>query len=738
MLTPLLGAAVQARKVRIVKALAQNSISIAHRPDAAVWRMVLRFDPSQLQLKIAARNALASAIPLIAGVVAGAPGAGIVASIGALNASFFDRSDSYFQRARRLLAVSGLGAFAVFAGGVSGGSRLVAALLVVCCGFIAGLSAALGSTVSYVGVVSLVVLIVFSAQPLSFERSAALASLALAGGLIQTIVAVAFWPAYRRRPEQRALADAYRELASMASAPVDLSGPPVATTRISLAQDALSTLYSVHTIQAERYISLLKQAERIRLRLLILNRLRNGLDCQPAGQPYGQLLDACFDRIAALLRGVAGALEGSEDSRLPVEHIRGLDELAERFREPVEQMAIAPTVQNARIQLDSVLGQLRSAMDLAGHATSRGEREFVQRQARRPWRLRLGGVLAILCANLTLRSSSFRHAVRLATCLAAGELVAAVLGWHRSYWLPMTIALVLRPDFGSTFTRGVLRLAGTLAGLVATTALIHFASPGIELEIACIIVCIFLLRYLGPANYALLTASVSAAVVLVLAMTGVAPDQVIVARSINTAAGGMLALLAYILWPTWEREQAGEAFADLLDADRLYFHTVRSAYLNPGASEAAQLDCTRQAARVARTNVEASVDRVLGEPGTQPERAKLLGAMLASSHRLAHAMMSLEAGLVDGERSGAPPAFPSFTRDVEITLHSLAAALRGSPLEPADLPDLREAHRALLGGSDASKAAHELVSRETDRLTNSLNTLAEQVLEWIAPQRASG
>jgi uncharacterized membrane protein YccC len=135
----------------------------------------------------------------------------------------------------------------------------------------------------------------------------------------------------------------------------------------------------------------------------------------------------------------------------------------------------------------------------------------------------------------------------------------------------------------------------------------------------------------------------------------------------------MLALVAYVLWPTWEREQARAAFADLLDAYRLYFHTVRSANLNPGASETMELDRTRQAGRVARTNVEASVDRVLGEPGTRPERAKFLVAMLASSHRLVHAMMSLEAGLVNAEPSGAPPAFQSFTHAVELTLHSLAA-----------------------------------------------------------------
>ena len=64
------------------------------------------------------------------------------------------------------------------------------------------------------------------------------------------------------------------------------------------------------------------------------------------------------------------------------------------------------------------------------------------------------------------------------------------------------------------------------------------------------------------------------------------------------------------------------------------------------------------------------------------------------------------------------------THDVEFTLHSRSAGLRGSPLEPPHLPDLREAHRALLGGANTIESTHELVSKDTDRLTNSLETLA--------------
>ena len=68
------------------------------------------------------------------------------------------------------------------------------------------------------------------------------------------------------------------------------------------------------------------------------------------------------------------------------------------------------------------------------------------------------------------------------------------------------------------------------------------------------------------------------------------------------------------------------------------------------------------------------------------------------------------------------PAFTDFAVKVEITLHSLAAALRGSRVAPEALPDLRSTYNQV--------AASGYPTAEIDRLTNSLNTLAEQVLRF--------
>jgi hypothetical protein len=104
--------------------------------------------------------------------------------------------------------------------------------------------------------------------------------------------------------------------------------------------------------------------------------------------------------------------------------------------------------------------------------------------------------------------------------------------------------------------------------------------------------------------------------------------------------------------------------------------------------------------------------------------------MLASSHRLVHAVMALEAGLARSSSTAAGPTFAKIAHDVEITLHALAAALRGSMLTLAMLPDLRDSHQALSDSGDAVGERHALVNVEMDRITNSLITLTDQILQF--------
>src|SRR5581483_2501103 len=155
---------------------------------------------------IALRNTLGVALPLVAGAALGRPSAGLVAAIGALNVSYSDGREPYRQRARRMLTSTASVALAVAAGGLLGREHAMLVVLTALAGFTAGMMGAVNQTAADLGVTTLATLIVFAAQAMTPLVALQSGALALAGGLLQTALAVASWPAGRYAPERRALA----------------------------------------------------------------------------------------------------------------------------------------------------------------------------------------------------------------------------------------------------------------------------------------------------------------------------------------------------------------------------------------------------------------------------------------------------------------------------------------------------------------------------------------------------
>ena len=124
--------------------------------------------------------------------------------------------------------------------------------------------------------------------------------------------------------------------------------------------------------------------------------------------------------------------------------------------------------QDAREQAEALAAEFRAAIGPPRTSEPRREDRF-SRTAR-------------LRANLSLQSTTFRHAIRLAIAVGAGDALARFLlnphDIQRTYWLPMTTSLVLKPDFTTTFTRGTLRIVGTLAGLLVATGLFRVSRVG--------------------------------------------------------------------------------------------------------------------------------------------------------------------------------------------------------------------------------------------------------------------
>jgi len=697
------------------------------------WRGVLHVDTAKMDPWIAARNAMGVAIPLAVGIAIGMPLGGLAVASGALNVSYSDGHDPYKQRAKRMLASSLLCAVAVMAGGLAGHHNAIAIPMIAIWAFGSGMAITLGPTGESLGVISLVVLIIYSAQTLTPERALQAGALAFAGGVMQMLLSLGLWPVRAYQPERRALANLYLTLGRAASSPAQLMKAPPPAEASTQAQEALAGRASDHSLESERFRLLLSQAERMRLRLFTLGRLLRRMRREKFGFDPAEMLEHFLESAARVMTAIGESLLRNRPAAIDESWVRELKDATETLRrshETAERSFLAAVVSDARFQMDALGGQLRAAVQMAGDLTPAGIEATEQREKARPSRQRITNDLARVVANLSLQSAVCRHAIRMAATVAVAEILSRTLETPRAYWLPMTTVLVLKPEFTVTFTRGLLRIAGTIAGLLLATAMFHFLPPGIGLEVVLIAAFVFLLRWAGPANYGIFGVAVSALIVLLVSITGISPKAVIVARGLHTIMGGTLALVAYVVWPTWERTQVAEMMARLLDSYRIYFLKVVDVLENREGAQPTDLDKLRLASRLARTNAVASVDRMQAEPGTRPEEVSLLIGMLASSHRFIHATLSVEAGFLPSARQTIRDEFRVFANDVSKTLEGLAAELRSARPPIPKWPDLREDHRRLTQNPLSAGEQYTLVNVEADRMTNSLNTLREQIEHW--------
>lgn len=686
-------------------------------PLVTFWRNLKKFDGSEISASLAARNALCITIPLLIGAWAGHPGSGIIAASGALNAAFSDGHDPYKRRTQKMTAASIMCGIAVFFGAVTGNNHLLAVGISCAWAFGVGMLGALGAAASDVGNVSLFTLCVYASQSMTPTDAALSGLLAMSGGFLQTASALILWPTLPYQPERRALGILYLSISDIAAAIPYVTGEPAATTQINQAQTALNSLTRDRTEQADRFLALLQNAEKIRLSLLVLVRLRRRIAREIETVPGIQALDNFTTQYAADLDLISYAIGTGNYAKLP--NLQTTRQLAKDFQAyswPGDSAFVNALVRDTQLQFDTLVKQLDAVLELFNVAKGTTPRDPIVEAIEQPWYLNLRSRAATLQSNLNTESAVFRHALRLSICIAVGDASARFLHMGRAYWAPMTIAIVLKPDFSSTFTRGILRIVGTMLGLTLATVLFHASPTGVYTHIVFIAALSFFMRWLGPGNYGIVAVTVTGIVVMMVAGTGIPPNEVIVARAGNTILGGTLALLSYALWPTWEKTRIRPVIADLLDTYRIYFKAVMEVYRGANSDK---LDGVRQAARVARTNAIASLDRAAVEPATDPAVLTNLNATVARSHDFVKCVMALEAALPKNRVACDTEHFRQFVNRVDEDLACLSEALRSPNSNcKAALPETPPR---------LTMEKYSLLNQEAERMVRALDLLAQTV-----------
>lgn len=659
------------------------------RPDVP-WRVVMR-------------NSAAVVLPLGVGLAMGHAAIGLGVAAGALNTMFADQPGPYRQRLRQLLLTSLAAALASLVGFLIGGQMLPMLAATMACGFFGGLLVVFGTDTARVGMTSMILLVVTASTPTNLTGALGAATLIFCGGLLLASFSLAAWPLQRFLPERRALAEVYRGLATLGRKTTDdAAEAPAMSEAMTGLQQTLLGRHHAHGRAMEAFGVLLELAERIRLALTAMTELEGARASQ------SQFRNA----VGGVLEAIADALESGDAPERAAALLASLREQHGAPAPHAEAAAIRPT------HIHALIGQLAAAVRNADWAGSRGELRASAAETRLPPVLRSTAIRATLRASLTPRSVAFRHAVRMAVCLSASLLISRLLELPHGYWLPMTAAIVLRADFAATFNIGLLRVLGTVLGLVLTTILLYVTPDQPWAHLALMALLCMAFRYLATAHYGIAVAALTGTVVILLSFEGVDSGAAVLDRVINTAMGCGVAMLAYVAWPTWERSHVRSALGEMLDAYAAYLRTL----IDPAGDDRRH---ARSAARTARINAQASIERMRSEPATPTALLKLSRNLFANGNRLARTAMTLEATLDELADLSRQTGFCDFIEDCSSALQAIAIALRTrKPLAP--IPDLRARQRLLVSRAQetADASAVELLARLSDRLVDNVDTLA--------------
>jgi uncharacterized membrane protein YccC len=688
-----------------------------------LFRRAIRIDRSQSDPVVAFRNAVGVAAPLAFGALEGNVAIGLLTTIGALQTAFADRPGPYRLRTLRMLgtafAATTTSALAVLA------SRNDAAsvILLLALGFGAGLLLAGGPAAAQVGTAATAAALIIGHMPQPPSVALHVALLVLAGGVLQTVLAISAWPLRRHRPERTALAALYRDLAKIARTPPGTHvGPPVIDT-LAAARAALYGLGSDHGPGVEAYRVLLDEAERIRREIVVVGAIRERLASEREPIMAG-LVRAAIASSAGVLERIAEALEcGQLVPPDAYEPARGaIKHAISRLRTDATDGQATRRAGAAR--LSALDGQLRAAVGTASTGATEGAH---LEEPRFLWTHALRDPIATVRANLSPDSAVLRHAVRAAVLLAASDLVLRLMHVQRGYWVVLTVLVVLRPDFGATVQRAGLRIVGTIIGLLVGTALVHWSPDGQWWQVALIFAFAFGMRLSGPNNFGLTALNLSGLVVVLLEIAGVPAHTTLVARSLATLVGGALAVAAIVAFPTWERGLLPQRLATLLATYRSYVRMLLDPRV-PGE----ELQRARSAGRVARTNAQASLDRVNAEPVPATTSVELGRAVLVHSHRFIHAALAVDAVRATVIKAGGAPELAGFMQLVDDALGAAYDAVVNTGT-PQQVPKLREPQEQLAAALNehpdrvgGTEAAAVLVDA-SDRMTDSLNTLLAEL-----------
>jgi uncharacterized membrane protein YccC len=578
------------------------------------------------------RAALGMALPLAVGLAAGQPAYGALASMGALSAVIGDTADAYRMRLLNIAIPQVFGAAGVTAGALVYGQGWLTVAVITGIALVSGMISTIGAVSSVSGLLLLLNSVIGAGLPLpgAWWLTPVLMT---GGGLLVLLVALLGWPLRSGVPERSAVAATYRTAADQLAAIGTADAEEYDRARRTVTQ-SLNQSYDLILARRARYRGRSRDLTRL---LAQLNAITPVVEAAPAARLAGKPLPA---GIPAAVHRIADAIDTG-------------------YTGPLTLALPEPRTETARV-VDHALRHLAEV------ATSPDiDPSGIDDRLGRPAALRVRTARA--ARNVMLSANSWRYGIRLALCIGIAQALVSLVPVPRSYWVALTITFVLKPDFGSVFSRALLRALGTVVGLMVAATVLTLVPRG-WWDVPVMMLLAPLIPALTPRGYGFQTAAVTPVILLLSDNLNHQGTGLLAPRLLDSVLGCAIALIAgYLLWPESWRTRVGDRLADAVADTAAY---VALAF-EPGADPAARARMRRRLYRDL-SGVRTEFQRALSEPPPTGRRAAAWWPLVVAVERIIDATTAARVRV----RHGAPQPSRTEVDGIALHLRELAESVR--------------------------------------------------------------
>lgn len=287
----------------------------------------------------------------------------------------------------------------------------------------------------------------------------------------------------------------------------------------------------------------------------------------------------------------------------------------------------------------------------------------------------------ILIENLSLKSSIFKHSLRLAIVVMAGYAIGEYFSLQNAYWILLTIIVIMRPNYGLTKTRSKQRTAGTLIGAGISIGIVLLTQNVIFYSVLAIISLVVAFAMVQK-NYKTSATFVTISVVFVYAILEPNVLDVIQFRVIDTLIGAALATVGNIfLWPSWEFLGIQTMISESIKANKDYFKEVITFYENKGKIPSSY-KLSRKHAFLGIGNLSTSFQRMTQEPKSKQKNLDNFYELVALNHSFLSSLASLGTYIQNQNTTPISTHFKTYSTGIEMNLESALKLLNSeTPLE---------------------------------------------------------